>query len=776
MRKKLLILSLLLTVAICIISVGCSKDTIITAVERPLVEIRTADDLKNVTDDYDYKLLNDIDLQSEDWTPVEDFSGTFDGNGHTISGLNIQGKGDTVGLFSTLRGTVKNLTLSNVTINCSGEGNTLGALCGLNKGTIDNVTVKGEVNAPYYYNVGGLAGKNSKNIANCKNYATVTGYQGVGGITGSFTGTKGIEFNGNANHGKINGVSAVGGNIGTLYTDKIKTDYTVNILNNVNCGEIVANNNYCGGIIGYAKGQVFRYEYGDFYFHNTFAMSGNSNSAKIKGFSFVGGLVGCGQNVKQISSSSNTAEIEGNNYVGGFAGYSSYTKFVSANNSDKITGNAYVGGIAGYGGYMDNCTNSGIIESKGVVTEDEQLISCVGGIAGYATGLTSCTNSADITVNTKGSYVGGIAGRLSGYSDSSIEYCVNDGNISGYKQVGGIVGGATITDDDYDAYTIEVNNNKNNGTVTGQSSYTGGIAGYFRGNYVKITPSYHYHKFKLTSNVNTAAINGEDYCGGIYGYGYYVSQISVCENNADVAGNNYVGGYVGYSSDTAIKLVSNTNTITGNAYVGGIAGLGGFIEDCTNSGIINSQGTLQEDSNIISCVGGIAGYSKGLNKCSNTSDIVVYTDGMYVGGITGYMYGAEGKDITYCVNSGRVYGYSRVGGIAGAVVILDKSYGDYTVYIDHNENSGNISAKNSQAAGITGYVCGYFRSGIGLEDYHDLAFSNNVNSGEIDSPNYVAGILAYGIYVNKSETLWNSNTNNGLVSGKNADELYAYIK
>jgi hypothetical protein len=133
--------------------------------------IRTAAELAYIATDSsswskNFILMNDIDLASKSWTPIalnnftgsddpRAFSGTFDGNGHTISNLSIQGaygysgnsgvKYSEVGFFGVLTGTVKNLSFNVVSFNAWSNASLfyIGPVAGHNKGTINHVSVKG---------------------------------------------------------------------------------------------------------------------------------------------------------------------------------------------------------------------------------------------------------------------------------------------------------------------------------------------------------------------------------------------------------------------------------------------------------------------------------------------------------------------------------------------------------------------------------------------------------------------------------------------------------
>ena len=109
-------------------------------------ELRTA--LSNSSSSAKVMLMNDIDMSGVSWTPISSFAGTFDGNGYTISNLNITSSEYKVGLIGTLSGSVENLRFENCTINAlTTTDNTgshdvgAGVVAGYVSGTIDNVSI-----------------------------------------------------------------------------------------------------------------------------------------------------------------------------------------------------------------------------------------------------------------------------------------------------------------------------------------------------------------------------------------------------------------------------------------------------------------------------------------------------------------------------------------------------------------------------------------------------------------------------------------------------------
>lgn len=118
------------------------------------------------------------------WTPIgqDIFSGTFDGNYKTVSGLYYTGSGDEIGLFGyVLDGTVKNVGVVNSYLN---GGNMVGGVAGFNgiNGRIENCYSNGFVSG--YIIIGGVAGQNYGSIRNCCFHGSVSGNRDVGGIAG----------------------------------------------------------------------------------------------------------------------------------------------------------------------------------------------------------------------------------------------------------------------------------------------------------------------------------------------------------------------------------------------------------------------------------------------------------------------------------------------------------------------------------------------------------------------------------------------------------------
>ena len=141
--------------------------------------------------DINITLDTDIDLTGKDWTPIgtdydNSYKGTFDGGGHTITGLTFTTNDKYAGLFGWLNkaGTVKNVVMEGVQITSNQiYGGSIGGVAGYSWGTIENCSVSGSVSGTVY--VGGVVGAQiGGSITGCSSSATVKGTTDVGGVAG----------------------------------------------------------------------------------------------------------------------------------------------------------------------------------------------------------------------------------------------------------------------------------------------------------------------------------------------------------------------------------------------------------------------------------------------------------------------------------------------------------------------------------------------------------------------------------------------------------------
>ena len=181
------------------VSLAAAKDLGYTIESDGSYTVTSADGLMHVADlvnggktDINITLDKNIDLTGKGWTPIgtsfdNSYKGTFDGGGHTITGLTVTTNDQFVGLFGYLNraGTVKNVVMEGIQITSNHvlmSGNT-GGVVGYSWGTIENCSVSGSVSGTVY--VGGVVGAQiGGSITGCSSSATVKGTVDVGGVAG----------------------------------------------------------------------------------------------------------------------------------------------------------------------------------------------------------------------------------------------------------------------------------------------------------------------------------------------------------------------------------------------------------------------------------------------------------------------------------------------------------------------------------------------------------------------------------------------------------------
>ena len=144
--------------------------------------------------DINITLTADIDLTGKVWTPIgtdydNSYTGTFDGGGHTITGLTVTTNDEYAGLFGYLgnfgnaAGTVKNVVMDGIQITCNHRLGYAGGVAGFSWGTIENCSVSGSISGTV--SVGGVVGaQRDRSITGCSSSATVKGTLNVGGVAG----------------------------------------------------------------------------------------------------------------------------------------------------------------------------------------------------------------------------------------------------------------------------------------------------------------------------------------------------------------------------------------------------------------------------------------------------------------------------------------------------------------------------------------------------------------------------------------------------------------
>ena len=600
-----------------------------------------------------------IDLSSiaGSFNSIEDYKGTFDGNGKTLSGL-------TKPMFDDLKGVVKNLTLnSTISItstdrywgifansitpslevddvpglqNCTASGSitwtpseaigsymALGGLVGNNwGGTITGCTNNAAVtfassgvthtNQP---SVGGVVGRTQKGgdlktqgeISSCNNYGTVTVAaqfsQGayIGGVLG-YQVEKAETMSGCTNHGlvKVTSTFSTSGALhlaGVAGMAKGTLDNCTNASDGVVTSEACSVSSYLcqGGVVGRLNGSAT---------YTTLTNAGTVNVAALGGPSgrLIGGVVGrCneGATLDGVTNSGNinyTAEATNDTYIGGVVAFN--------DKNDKVDI------------ILQNCSSTGGTLTVSNASHSGALY--VGGVVGYSTkAVTSCSNA--MTIATSGSMTqgtnsylcfGGVIGYISGAVLAT--NCTNSGAINfgqsqsseGQLYIGGIAGAVT---------GAEIYGGGNSGTITFSGQNTkhpqsvGGIVGRVFSNTTDSGYSLNNNVTNSGSIIFNSSVSSSQYmyAGGLVGqhlggniYGTNDAPITVTELHEAMMA---LGGIVGYLAGGTVS--NGTNTANGdialNGFISGYHSYTGGIVGIASGGssIAAGGGTVTGASN-----------------------------------------------------------------------------------------------------------------------------------------------------------------------------------
>lgn len=601
--------------------------------------------LKNDINASDLTDFNVIGTNADD--VVIGYSGTFDGRGNRIIGLEVDNEIN-AGIFSKINqtGTVKNLNVYSGTFTGT---DTAGAVAGINNGTIENITAFG-------------------------NTVTVTGNDGnAGGIAGTNSGiVDDVESSGSVIGEGDNAI--VGGLVGT--NEKVNNESKATISNSYSNSAVTSTsgtNAGLGGVVGVNEGTVSLVD--------SLGVTNGTNSTNV------GGVIGI--NNGTLSSAYNESIVNGNSNVGGIIGtngtytvnddtitwtsrgtVSNIVNATSVTGGDETADNVseYVGGLVGInGGSIENGRNNGTI------TGTKYVGGMVGSNAQGAT-LTNITNDSSAAIEGE-KYVGGIAGSNAGKISDTDDTLINRGSITGNKFVGGVAGvnedGGTIENT---ISNIELNVKTpytNDDNSDNDPAFFGGVVGQNSGTIIGATNQ---------SSVDVAA-DGATYVGGIIGQNTSTGTLEgKIRNGGTVSGLSNVGGIIGenknanlLNNDDNNERLEITNTGSVRATQGGAAGIFysnniSGTEGDTNANAINNvditnSGTVTGGTDENSVTGGLFGINSGNITNSTLTNTGVVTGGGTVGGLIGNNSGSAANS-TF-TNSGTVSGNTNVGGLFG---------------------------------------------------------------------------------------------------------------
>ena len=491
-----------------------------------------------------YVQIKDIDATTmthgwkDDFAPIKDFSGTYDGNGYKISNLKVSataGEFENTGLFGELQGgLLKRMKLVNFSTN---GGVNVGSLVGLNdRGTIEGSMVDGKVDGGK--TIGGLVGLNRGGVIRNSTSTVRVGKNSrntwvSGGLVGQ---NDGGTIVGSHARGAVTGGNQVGGLVGKNRGSVTSSDATGDVT-----GTHASGRGYVGGLVGWHLGGT---------------ISGSYTESYVVGAApGIGGLVGV--NEARIVSGHSDGQVRGKNKVGGLVG-ENWGSISDSYTWITVSGDSQVGGLVGM-----NLKNASIVSShsKGQIRGKNQ----VGGLVGENWG--SISDSYTWSAVSGDSQIGGLVGVSEGNARIVRSHTRHNVRVSGKNQVGGLVGEnkGSISD----SYA--------QGPVSGDSQ-VGGLVG-VSGGYARIVNSY--------TNGN-ARVSGKDQVGGLVGENK--GGISNSYAQGTVSGDSQVGGLAGENKGTISNSYAR-GAVTGGSQTGGLAGVNsGLVRSAYSTGAVGGTG------------------------------------------------------------------------------------------------------------------------------------------------------------------------------------------
>ncbi|WP_462372165.1 beta strand repeat-containing protein, partial [Phascolarctobacterium succinatutens] len=696
---------------------------------------------ENLTDrdalSYNYVLKNDIDASGlvdaagkSTYNTIGGgntaFTGTFDGDGHTIVGLQANG-----GLFGKLGSgaVVKDINIVSSVFTGKETGASVGAVAAENNGgTISGISGYGNTVKGSGGYIGGLVGKNYGGISNSDDQSTVIA--GAGTVAGGIAGVNGGTFDWSTLDAKIGyienaqsnsavttaGLSAgqYASNLGGIVGINEKHELSVlgpefdTDINNVSAHGVTGkagSTKTSGGIVGTNNGKLT----------NVY------NESIIHGSEAIGGIAGTNVMVDQddmfasqptLENIANAVEIigdAGSQNVGGLVGMQDHATTNQGRNTGAITGCTNVGGMVGYNtaaSYLNNLENSPQATITGIKN--------VGGIAGVNEGVISADDQLNL-VNSGKIYgwenVGGIAGKNSGKIDnvnSNINlYVLDEATRNALK------GSAVITPN---AQFFGGVTGENVGTITNatnrarvdaaQASYVGGIVGKNTSEGGKVG------QLLGMGNSNEGFVIGKNYVGGVIGKnevaitGTAEQSVGIVNSGTVIALAGGAGGIIGENSaDITHVIMKNEGEVHGNASIegstekngtGGIIGVNGYKADGTGANISNSSLMNRVNGNVsgVANVGGIIGINHGVITGGRDDNKNYYKYQIYNNGtIQAGSYDATNGTIT-------AFAGENIGGLLGNNSgTLTAGYNTGVVDAGQSSNVGGIAGTNSGTLG-----------------------------------------------------------------------------
>ncbi len=604
-------------------------------------------------------LTRDISLTGHEFTPIPLMAGIFDGCGHSILGISLDGDASTQGLFRMVlkTGVVKNLTVSG-TLHASGNGENIGGIAGVNYGTIENCRFDGNIRAQAA--AGGVVGLNGEGglVSECETSGSIAAYHRVGGIAGE-------------NHGVLNECeNRMSVNTEYIAVEPSDQKKSFDISSLTLQEETIVDITDLGGIAG-LNTSVIKYcdNYGDVgYPHTGYNVGGvagrqsgrilgSTNAGEITARKDVGGIAGqvepytvwnvTGTGLADVQSQlyrlesllrttlgdlgdsqsdaralmQEILQLLGNcsDIIGGmYPDVPWPTPGDGGNDDGSDTGTGNDGGDTPSGwlnpdnGSMDDLSNNlqQIITLFGQMTD---VIASDTVIADMQNVISQLMNVSASLVNMMYS-LGNASVQVEDVSDVDaddealclIAQSINTASVSADTNAGGIAGNVSldISFDREDRLSIS-------STLIGSGKY-------------EIFA-------RISGCENRAAISASKSCaGGIAGRMEYGLVIS-CDAVGEVStAEDYAGGIVGHSSASIRNSRARVN-LSGKRYLGGIAGSGKDIFSCLAMPHFEDKAEL---------CGSVAGYADG----SITENL--YSDST-IGGVDGFSFAGQSDYVDY---------------------------------------------------------------------------------------------------------------------------------
>jgi len=548
----------------------------------------------------------------EGWIPIGGatmFSGYYNGNGHSISGLSVNRPVTAyVGLFGYTSGaTIANLTLTD----CYVVGSYfVGGLAGVTEhlSTIQNCTVEGRISGTGD-DVGGLVGSNSGSlITNCTTNCAISGMQGVGGLVG-------INSTFNYDIGNITKCVAEGTVSGYFYV-----------------GGLVGSNSYRA------------------YITECCALNNVTGTKPGEGYyvRYIGGLVGMNSGSSRIGNCYATGAVLGEDYIGGLVGYNDGSSIINCYSTGVVAGSSNVGGLAGGTSlpigqsFYDSTTSHQNDTGKGTPLSTLALQTLTTFTnAGWDFEIEDANGTLDCwDLDTSGTYNNGYP-FLAWQNGSAVLLSLpagtapsaGDGTRLNPYQIASFDNliWVAVDTNNWDKHYIQAASLNAAETRDGSRWIFGGWMPI--GKETKAFTGSYDGKGHVIDSLYFARPAGS--YQGLFGYtmGDTIRNLGV--TNVSFQGKDRIGGLVGFNSGTVINQCFSSGSISGKEYAGGLIGLNSLstVNDCYSTANLNGT----------SKVGGLVGRHENatLNNCYSTGSV---TGAEYCGGLVGRSYNATAEN------------------------------------------------------------------------------------------------------------------------------------